>query len=325
MNESVKKTKSNETARKLLKNYGIGLVLVALLVIGTIMVPNFMTVKNVTNVLRQISVTGTLALMESMLIISGQIDLSAGSVIAFSGMISTQVYLSSGSLFLAVIVAIAISCVCMVFSGILVAKVGLTAFITTMAVDYIARGAAFLYTDGQATYDIGNYKVISTTYIGPIPLPVIIFLVCAVVCAIIMNKTTLGRSIFAVGGNVSAANASGVKVNRTIILTFLIGGILTGIASVMQIARVNSAIPNTADGYHGDAITAAVIGGSSFSGGVGTVGGVLIGATIMGFLTNILNLVGLSSYVQQVTKGVIIILALTFDTLSKNKKIKTKK
>ncbi len=325
MNEEVKTSKSKEILRKLLKNYGIGLVLIALLVIGTILVPSFMSIKNITNVLRQISVTGTLALMESLLIISGQIDLSAGSVIAFAGMVSAQVYLSSGSLFLGILVALAISCACMLLSGLFVAKVGLTAFITTMAVDYIARGAAFLYTGGEATYEIGNYSVISTTYIGPIPLPVIILIACAIGCAIIMNKTTLGRSIFAVGGNVSAANASGVKVSRTLILTFLIGGILTGIAAVLQIARVNSAIPNTAEGYHGDAITAAVIGGTSFSGGVGTVGGVLIGATIMGFLTNILNLVGLGSYYQQVTKGVIIILALTFDTLSKNKKIKRRK
>lgn len=261
---------------QLLKKYGIGLVLVALLVIGSITVPGFLSIKNVTNVLRQISVTGILALAEGILIISGQIDLSVGSVVALSGMVSVQVYLKSGSLLLGVLVAILISAIVLMASGVLVAKVKLTAFIATMAMDYIARGLCYIYTNGQATYEIGNYNVISTTYVGAIPVPVIVLLVCCVVMAIILNKTTLGRDVFAVGGNQAAANASGIIVDRTIIKTFLVAGLLTGVAAVLQIARVNSAIPSTADGYHGDAIAAAVIGGVSFTGGIGTVGGVLI-------------------------------------------------
>lgn len=307
---------------QLLKKYGIGLVLVALLVIGSITVPGFLSIKNVTNVLRQISVTGILALAEGILIISGQIDLSVGSVVALSGMVSVQVYLKSGSLLLGVLVAILISAIVLMASGVLVAKVKLTAFIATMAMDYIARGLCYIYTNGQATYEIGNYNVISTTYVGAIPVPVIVLLVCCVVMAIILNKTTLGRDVFAVGGNQAAANASGIIVDRTIIKTFLVAGLLTGVAAVLQIARVNSVIPSTADGYHGDAIAAAVIGGVSFTGGIGTVGGVLIGSCIMGFLSNFMNLLGLSGYFQQVTKGVIIILALSFDLLTKNNKVK---
>ena len=139
-----------------------------------------------------------------------------------------------------------------------------------------------------------------------------------------MNRTTLGRDIFATGGNQAAANASGIHVDKTIIRSFIIAGLLTGVAAVLQSARVNSAIPDTAMNYHGDAIAAAIIGGTSFTGGVGTVVGCMVGAAIMGFLTNLLNLVGLDSYVQMVTKGVIILFALTIDLSGKNKRIKRK-
>lgn len=306
------------------RKYGIFLVFIALIIIGSIANPYFLTIKNVTNVLRQISVTGVLALAEMVLIIAGQIDLSLGSVIALSGMVSVSAYLSSGSLVVAVLVSLLISVLCLIFSGYMVAKVKLPAFIATMAMDYIARGICYIYTGGQAKYEIGNYSVISTTYFSAVPLPVYIFFGMALICWVIMNRTTLGRDIFAVGGNQAAANASGISVDKTIIRAFVIAGILTGVAAVLQIARVNSAIPDTATNYHGDAIAAAIIGGTSFTGGIGTVMGCMVGAAIMGFLTNLLNLVGLDSYVQMVTKGGIILLALAIDLSGKNKRIKKK-
>lgn len=320
----MEKTKVKSVIETVTRKYGIFLVFVALIIIGSFISPYFIKVKNVTNVLRQISVTGVLALAEMVLIISGQIDLSLGSVVALSGMFSVSAYLSTDSLVVGVVVAILVSVVCLTISGVLVAHVHLPAFIATMAMDYIARGICYIYTGGQATYEIGNYSVISTAYIGPIPLPVYIFFFMAIIIAIVMNKTTIGRDIFAVGGNQDAANASGINVKTTIIRTFVIAGLLTGVAAVLQIARVNSAIPDTAMNYHGDAIASAIIGGTSFTGGVGTVFGCLVGSAIMGFLTNLLNLVGLDSYIQMVTKGVIIIGALTIDLTSKNKRIKKK-
>lgn len=306
------------------RKYGIFFVFFVLIIFGSIVNPYFLTVKNVTNVLRQISVTGVLALAEMVLIISGQIDLSLGSVVALSGMVSVSTYLSTGSMVAAVIVAILVSVFCLAFSGYMVAKIKLPAFIATMAMDYIARGICYIFTGGQAKYEIGNYSVISTTYLGAIPLPVYIFFGMAAICWVIMNRTTLGRDIFATGGNPAAANASGIHVNKTIIRTFVIAGIMTGVAAVLQIARVNSAIPDTATNYHGDAIAAAIIGGTSFTGGIGTVMGCIVGAAIMGFLTNLLNLIGLDSYVQMVTKGGIILLALAIDLSGKNKRIRRK-
>ena len=310
--------------KTLARKYGIFIIFMGLILIGTIVSPYFLKVKNVTNVLRQISVTGILALAEMTLIISGNIDLSLGSIIALSGMLSVSVYLGTGSLLLAMMVSVGVSVVCTIFSGVMIAYVGLPAFIATMAMDYIARGLCFLYTGGQATYKIGNYALISTTYLGIIPLPVYIFFGMAVFVAIVMNRTTLGRSIFAVGGNKEAANSSGIHVKHTIIKAFIIAGILTGVASLLQIARVNSAIPDTAMNYHGDAIASAIIGGTSFTGGIGTVFGCMVGSAIMGFLTNLLNLCGLDAYFQMVTKGVIILGALAIDLKTKSNRKKRK-
>ena len=307
------------------RKYGIFVVFIVLLLLGTVTADSFLTARNITNVLRQIAVTGVLALAEMLLIISGNIDLSLGSVIALSGMFSVSAYLSTGSLSWLVVM----SCVCglyvyVYFKRYFCCENKAPAFIATMAMDYIARGLCYLYTGGQATYEIGDYGKISSTYFVGIPLPIFFFLGCAIVCWIILNRLPLGRDVYAIGGNQDAAKASGINVDFTIIKTFAMAGLLTGIAAVLQIARVNSAIPNTAENYHGDAIAAAVIGGTSFTGGIGTVMGCLVGACIMGFLSNWLNLIGLGSYFQMVTKGFIILLALSIDMLGKNKRIKRK-
>lgn len=320
MSNSSFKSKFDIITRK----YGIILVFVALMIIGSLASDSFLTTRNITNVLRQISVIGVLALAEMLLIISGNIDLSLGSVIALAGMVSVNAYLSTGSIILAIVVAVIISIILCATSGILIAKIRLPSFIATMAMDYVARGLCYLYTNGQAKYEIGSYGKISTTYIGIIPLPIFFFAGAALICWIILNRTPLGRNIYAIGGNAEAASASGINVKKTIIKTFIVAGLLTGLAAVLQIARVNSAIPNTAENYHGEAIAAAVIGGTSFTGGIGTVLGCLVGAAIMGFLTNLLNLLGLGSYFQMVTKGIIILLALSIDMLGKNKIIKRK-
>lgn len=320
MSNSSFKSKIDIITRK----YGIILVFVALMIIGSLASDSFLTTRNITNVLRQISVIGVLALAEMLLIISGNIDLSLGSVIALAGMVSVNAYLSTGSIILAIVVAAIISIILCATSGILIAKIRLPSFIATMAMDYVARGLCYLYTNGQAKYEIGSYGKISTTYIGIIPLPIFFFAGAALICWIILNRTPLGRNIYAIGGNAEAASASGINVKKTIIKTFIVAGLLTGLAAVLQIARVNSAIPNTAENYHGEAIAAAVIGGTSFTGGIGTVLGCLVGAAIMGFLTNLLNLLGLGSYFQMVTKGIIILLALSIDMLGKNKIIKRK-
>lgn len=320
----MKQINMDQGMNTLMKKYGNYLIFIILIIVCSMLSPAFLTVKNVTSVLRQISITGILAFAEMLLIISGYIDLSLGAVVAFSGMVSVNAYLSTGSYLMTFLTAITVAVICCSCSGFLVAKIKLPAFIATMAMDSIARGACYMYTNGQPIYKIGDYGKISSGYIGPVPIPVVFLMVIAVIVWILLSKTTFGRNIYAIGGNQDAANASGINVKRTTILVYAVAGILTGVAAVLQIARVNSGLPDTAMNYHGDAIASTVIGGTSFTGGIGTAPGTFIDSVIMGIISNILNLTGVQSYVQNVVKGLIIIGAVAMDLISKNRRIRKK-
>ncbi len=304
------------------RKYGIYLTFLGLMIVCSLLSPYFLTTKNMLSVLRQLSITGILAFAEMILIISGNIDLSLGSIVALAGMISVSTYLATNSFIVAFLAAILVAVVCCSVSGFLVAKIRLPSFIATMAMDSIARGAVYMYSKGQPIYQIGDYGKMSSGFIGAIPIPVIFFVCIALVSWVLLGKTTLGRDIYAIGGNADAANASGISVPGTIVKTFVITGIFTGIAAVLQMARVNSGLPDTAINYHGDAIAATVIGGTSFTGGIGSAPGTFIGSIIMGMIGNILNLTGVQSYAQNVVKGMIIIGAVSLDLLSKNRRIK---
>lgn len=304
------------------RKYGIYIMLLLLILLCSIISPVFLTSKNLISVARQISITGILAFAETLLIISGCIDLSLGSVVALSGMVAVNTHLATGSFILPFLSAISIAVICSLCSGFLITKIRLPGFIATMSMDFIVRGCVYIYTDGQPIYQIGELGQIAQGYIGPFPIPVVFLLLVTLVCLVLLRKTTFGRSLYAVGGNSEAADASGISVVRTRMLAFLISGCFVGIAGVLQMARLNSGLPDTAIGYHGDAIASAVIGGTSFTGGIGTALGTLVGAFIIGFISNILNLTGVQSYVQQVVKGLIIIVAVGFDLMGKARKIK---
>ena len=306
----------------LTRKYGIYLMLLALIIACSIISPFFLTSRNIISVARQISITGILAFGQTLLIISGCIDLSQGSVVALAGMISINVFLATGSFVLAFLSSIATAVLCGLINGILVTKIRLPSFIATMAMDNIARGSVYLYTGGHPIYQIGDLGRASRGYIGFMPIPVIFLLAITVFCWILLSQTTLGRNFYATGGNAEAANASGINVARTKIIAFMLCGLFVGIAGVLHMARLNSGMPETGVGYHGDAIAATVIGGTSFTGGIGTAWGTLVGAFIIGIISNILNLAGVQSYVQQIVKGVIIIAAVGFDLLGKHRRIK---
>lgn len=304
------------------RKYGIYIMFVLLIVLCSLISPVFLTYKNLMSVARQISVTGILAFCETLLIIAGVIDLSLGSVLAFSGMVAITVYLPTGSFLLAFLAGIAVGIVCSTCSALLITKIRLPAFIATMSMDLIARGSVYIYTDGQPIYQIGDMGKIAQGFVGPIPVPVLFLFAVAAFCWVVLSKTRFGRSLYAVGGNAEAANASGISVSKTHITAFVLSGIFVGMAGVLQMARLNSGLPDTGMNYHGDAIAAAVIGGTSFTGGLGTAQGTLVGAFIIGLISNILNLMGVQSYVQQVVKGLIIVLAVGFDLMGKAKRVK---
>ena len=304
-----------------MQKYSIFFVLLVMIIASTMMNPNFLSQQNVTNIAVQLAVATILAYGEMVLIVSGLLDLSAGAVLALAGVLSVSVYKTTGNMALAFAVAIGVSVVFNMINALFVANFGLPAFIVTLATQMAARGLALLYTSGQNILQIGDYAFWGQGKIGGIlPVPVIFMIVATIIISYIMNQTRLGRSFYAIGGNEEAANASGINVVKSKYIAFLINGILVGIAGVLFMARVNAGLPNGAVGYEMEGLTAAIVGGTSFSGGIGTTSGTLIGSFIIGCLNNIMNLQGVDSYIQQVVKGIIIVGAVLYDVRFKNKK-----
>ncbi len=306
----------------IIKKYGIYLVLLVMIIISAIISPNFFDSKNLLNIARQISVTTIIAFGQTLLIICGMIDLSSGSVVALSGVLGVSVYMATGSLTFSIIVGILIGAVTGLVSGFFVTKYKMPPFIVTMAMQLVARGAVYLYTGGQPIYQIGEFKKLGQGSIGFIPIPVFFMILVAVCSWVILNRMRLGRYLYAIGGNEDASRASGIQVGSVKILAFVISGVFAGVAGVLLMGRLNAGLPQAGINYEFDAITAAIIGGTSFTGGIGTAAGTLVGAFIMGILNNILNLMNVQSYVQQILKGVIIVAAVAIDISTKTRKSK---
>ncbi|MDC7231773.1 MAG: ABC transporter permease [Spirochaetales bacterium] len=312
--------KLNHSWNTIKNKYSILLVLVFLIAVSTLINPNFLTGANMSNVSRQIAVTTILAFGETILIICGMLDLSSGSVLSLSGVLSVSVFKMTGSLPLAFFTAIFVAVFCNLINALMVTRFKAPPFIATLAMQAMARGAALLYTKGQNIYQIEEYTVFGQGFIGFIPTPVVFLIILFVATWYILNHTRFGRSLFAIGGNEEAAIASGINVNRNKVLAFVVNGVLVGIAGVLFMSRVNSGLPNGAINYEFHALTSSIIGGTSFSGGVGTAGGTVAGAFIVGFLNNIMNLANVNSYLQQIVRGAIIALAVIYDIRSKSKR-----
>jgi len=324
-----------EVLSSVMKKYSIFLVLLALIVVGHLIHENFLTVSNLTNVARQLAVPAILAFGATILIIGGMLDLSAGSVLALAGVFAAQIYVDTGSLVLSMLTGIFVGLVCNIINAVMVASLKAPPFIATLAMMAIARGVALQYTQGrnvviesdsrfsllgQSGLDIPWFN--GETLVS-IPYPIIFLFAIFLVTAYIMKHTRFGRSIYAIGGNEEASEASGINVVRAKYIAFMINGVFVGIAGVLFMSRINIGQPNGAEGYEFQALTAAVIGGTSFSGGVGTVSGTLAGAFIVRMLDNIMNLHGVGSHVQRIVRGLIIALAVIYDIWMKNRKTKS--
>ena len=276
----------------------------------------FYSQRNLVNVLRQVSSNACLAFGMTFAIITGGIDLSVGSILAISGTLSAGLIVKSGfSVEQAVITAIVIGTALGLFNGFVIAKTTIPPFIVTLAMMQMARGAAYIYSNGQPIRAmIPEYQIIGTGYLGPIPYPVIYMAVFLIICVILLSKTRFGRHVYAVGGNDKAAIFSGVNVARTKMMVYTMSGFLAAFTGVVLCARMAS------QAFEMDAIAATVLGGTSMSGGVGKIGSTFIGVLIIGVLNNGLNLLGLNSFWQQIAKGVVILLAVYVDMLKKRRK-----
>ncbi len=303
-----------------LNRYGIYFILLLMVVISSIASPNFLTVSNILSVLRQSTPTILLAFGAMFLMISGNMDLACGSTLAMSGIMALVAYVSTGSFFIGILAGIMVGIVCSVISGVVTAYLGVPSFIVTLAMDLIIRGCIMIYTGGQPITKTEKFSLIGQGYVGSLPIPILVVIVITIAAWFILNNTTIGRHFYAIGGNAEAAKAACINVKQVIVKSYIVSGVLAALAGIIMISRLNSGTPTAGEGYALDAIASTVIGGSSLAGGVGTATGTLVGAIIMGLIGNILNLMGIQSYVQSIVKGIIIILAVVLDVQSKKKK-----
>ncbi len=321
-----------DRASQAMQKYSIFFVLLVMILVSMALNENFFSPGNITNIARQLAVATILAYGEMLLIISGMLDLSAGAVLALSGVLSVSFYKATGSLLGAFLIAILVAVLCNLINAFFVANCKMPAFIVTLAMTMAARGLALLYTSGQNILQISDYKIFGQgdltdvpifsgmPFLKVIPIPIVFLVLVTVAIWYVLNHTRFGRSLYAIGGNEEAAIASGINVIRSKYIAFILNGVLVGIAGILYMSRVNAGLPNGAVGYEMEGLTAAIVGGTSFSGGVGTTLGTLVGSFIIGCLNNIMNLQGVDSYVKQIVKGGIIVAAVLYDLRFKNKK-----
>ncbi len=303
-----------------LSNLGVYLTLIILLIIFSILSSNFLTVGNMMNLLRQIAINGLIAVGMTMVITTGGIDLSVGSILGLSAMVSAFLMVNGLPAIFAILICLLLGMFLGAVNGYIISKYKLQAFIVTLATMTTFRGMTYVISDGKPISNISQnafFAFIGKGDILGIPIPIFIFFIVFGIAYIIMNKTVFGRNVYATGGKEKAAKLSGVDVEKTHIKVYIISGFLAALAGLILISRLNSAQPTLGDGYELDAIAAVVIGGTSLTGGRGRISGTLIGILILGVISNGLNIIGVSSFYQEIVKGLIILIAVFLDRKNK--------
>lgn len=319
-NTSLKKKNiliNNPLVKMIRSNVGIICVLLIIGVLLSILSDKFLTSSNLISVMRQISINVYIALGMTLVIILGCIDLSVGAIVALSGTVTVGLIVNTGlPIILAIAIGLLIGVVCGLISGTMVAGFKLPAFIVTMAMMNVARGAANVYSGGRSTRITDEFfSAIGSGYLFKvIPLPVVYMVVLIAVFAVILNKTKFGTYIYAIGGNRESARLSGVPIKKVEIAVFVIIGFLSAFAGLVLSSRMYSGQPSVGDGYELDAIAACVLGGVSMSGGKGQISGTVFGAMVIGFISNGLNLMNVNSFWQLIVKGIIIMIAVVIDS-----------
>ncbi len=299
---------------------GKGRIIIALIILFialSIASDSFLSRSNMLNILRQISTNAMVSFGMTLVILIGGIDLSVGSVMALVSMMTCGMISSAGlPIWLAVCLGLLLGAFLGFINGGIIAKTTVPPFIVTLATMSMARGAAYLYTNGKPIRVLdGGFNKIANTFIGPVAMPIIYMVALLIIIMIILNKTKFGRRIYAVGGNEQAAIFSGLPVAKVKILVYVISGTLAGIAGIVLSARMYTGQPATGEGAELIAIASVVLGGTRFNGGIGSVGGTIIGCLLIGLINNGLNMLNVSSYVQTIIMGAVILIAVYFDSL----------
>lgn len=292
--------------------------LVALSAVLWALTPHFLTVSNLLNIAQQTSINAIVAVGMTFVILSGGIDLSVGSIVAISGVVLGATLQDGQAVPVAVSAALGVGVACGLVNGALVSWGGLPPFIVTLGMMSMARGAALVFTEGRPVsgFDAG-FRSLATGSPGFVPAPVVVMVAVYLVSHVVLTRTTFGRYVYAIGGNEEATRLAGVSVRLHKAIIYGVSGLTSALAAIILTARLNSAQPIAGMMYELDAIAATVIGGTSLMGGEGAIFGTLVGALIMGVLRNGLNLLGVSSFLQQIVIGAVIVGAVFVDTVVK--------
>ena len=308
------KTSKAQAWKNFIQVAGILPILVAICVIFSLVTPNFLSLGNLINVIRQASINIVLATGMTFVILTGGIDLSVGSILGVTAVVGVLVSLVPGLGWFAVPAALIAGVFLGLLNGSLVAYLGLPPFIVTLGSYTALRGVAYLVANGTTVINRNlNFAWVGNNYVGPIPWLVIIAFLAVLASWFVLRRTVLGRHIYAVGGNIRAARLTGIKVSRVLLFVYGVSGLLSGLGGIMSASRLYSATGMLGQGYELDAIAAVILGGTSFTGGIGTIWGTLLGALIIALLNNGLTLMNVSFFWQLVVKGLVIIIAVTID------------
>lgn len=304
-----------------LKDKAIWVVFIFLFIAFTIANPRFITPNNIITIARQVSMYGIASIGMTFVILLGGIDLATGSIITFVNIICAYFMVHNGmNMYIAIILSLVLATLIGTLNGFMVSSVGMPALIATFATQTIFKGVAYILSGGTPINGFTEkFKIIGQGYVGAIPVPVIIMILCFAVGSFILNKTYFGRYFYAVGGNEEAAKLSGIRVGRVKYLVYSLSGLFAGLAGIVMLSRTNSAQATAGDGYEFDVITCVVLGGVSVTGGYGKLSNVVAGVLIIGALTNGMVLMNVSSYVQMVVKGLVLAFAVGFDCIQKKR------
>ena len=298
-----------------LGRFGLLFALVAIVAALSVVKPTFLTVPNLINVVRQISINGILAVGVTYVLLTGGVDLSLGSVVALTGVVAAGfAHPDQYPVIVPVLMGVLAGGLCGAANGLVVTKGRVAPFIVTLGMMTIARGLALVLSGGRPVSNLSKqFTWLGSGNLCGIPIPIVILFAIALLSYLFLKNIRLGRYIYAVGGNENAARASGINTNAVKMFAYTLCGAMAGLAGVVLASRITTGQPNAGVGYELDAIAAVVIGGTSLSGGTGGVGGTILGALLMGVINNGLDLLNVSSYYQQIVKGVIIIGAVWLD------------
>ncbi len=307
---------NNKKLASRIQDFGALIALVLLVVVIGVISPEFRTLSNFLSLLRQSSINGFIAFGMTCVILTGGIDLSVGSVLALSTALCAGFITNGVPVGLSMILALVIGTALGAVSGLLVTKGRLQPFIATLITMTVYRGATMIFMDGKPISNLGDsftLKVVGKGNFYHIPIPAITFVVMFIIFMFVLEKTTFGRRVYATGSNEQSAKLAGININRTKLITYAISGCMSALSGLILLSRLSSAQPTLGSGYELDAIAAVALGGTSMNGGRGRVWGTFVGILIIAVLNNGLNILGVSSYYQDVVKGIVILIAVLSD------------